>query len=74
MIMLLKISIMIQNEVFDNYKIIKYKLSLSGSSNLKADDNTSSFRVVTNLINCTGVGDDSSIMNLIQVYKRDGNQ
>ena len=42
---------------------------MNGSSNLKADDDTSSFRVVKDLINRTGFGDDSSIMNLIKYIK-----
>ena len=67
--MLLKINIMIQNEVVDNSKIIKNKVSLNGSSNSKADDDASSFRVVKDLINRTGFGDDSSIMNLIKYIK-----
>ena len=62
MIMLLKINAMIQNEVVDTSKIINNKISLSGSSNSKADDDASSFRVVKDLINRTGCGDDSSII------------
>jgi len=69
MIMLLKINIMIQNEVVDNSKIIYNRVSLSGLSNSKADDDASSFRVVKELINRTGFGDDSSIMNLIKYIK-----
>ena len=67
--MLLKINIMIQNEVVDNSKIINNKVSLSVSSNSKADDDVSSFCVMKDLINRTGFGDDSSIMNLIKYIK-----
>ena len=64
--MLLKINIMIQNEVVATSKIINNKVSLSESSNFKADDDTTSFRVVKDLVNRAGFGDDSSIMNLIK--------
>ena len=67
--MLLKINNMIQNEVGDNSKISNNKVSLSVSSNSKTDDDDSSFRVVKDLINRTGFGDDSSIMNLIKYIK-----
>ena len=67
--MLLKINIMIQNEVVDNSKIINNNVSLSGLSNSKVDDDASSFRGVKDLINHTGFGDDSSIMNLIKYIK-----
>ena len=70
MITLLKINNMIQNEVGDHSKISNNKVSLSVTSNSKADDDASSFRVVKDLINCTGFGDDSSIMNLIKYIKR----
>ena len=69
MIMLLKINIMIKNEVVDTSKIINNKVSLSGSSNSKADDDANSFRVVKDVINRTSFGDDSSIMNLIKYIK-----
>ena len=69
MIMFLKINNTIQNEVVDNSKIINNKVSLSVSSNSKADDNASSFLVVKDLINRTGFGDDSSIINLIKYIK-----
>ena len=52
--MLLKINIMVQNEVVDNSKIINNKVSLSGSSYSKVDDDASSFHVVKDLINPTG--------------------
>jgi len=67
--MLLKINNMIQNEVGVNSKISNNKVSLSVSSNSKADDGASSFRVVKDSINRTGFGDDSSIMNLIKYIK-----
>ena len=67
--MLLKINNMIQNEVGDNSKISNNKVSFSVSSNSKADDDASSFRVVKDLINRTSFGDDSSIMNLIKYIK-----
>ena len=67
--MLLKINIMIQNEVVATSKIIKNKVSLSESSNSKADDDANSFRVVKDSVNSTGFGDDSSIMNLIKYIK-----
>ena len=51
---------------------------MSGSSNSKSDDDANSFRVVKDLINRTGFGDDSSIMNLIKYIKEteinDGNK
>ena len=67
--MLFKINNMIQNKVGDNSKISNNKFSLSVSSNSKADDNASSILVVKDLINRTGFGDDSSIMNLIKYIK-----
>ena len=72
--MLLKINNMIQNEVSNNSKISNNKVSLSVSSNSKADDDDddSSFRVVKDLINRTGFGDDLSIMNLIKYIKETG--
>ena len=69
MIMLLKINIMIQNEVVDTSKIINNKVYLSGSSNAKAGDDASPFRVVKDLTNRTGFDDDSSIMILIKCIK-----
>ena len=60
MIMLLKINIMIKNEVVDTSRIINNKVSLSGSSNSKADDD------MKDLINRTRFGDDLSILNLIK--------
>ena len=66
---MLKINIMIQNEVVDTSKIINNKVSFSGSSNSKADDDSSSLRVVKDLINRTGFGDYSSIINLIKYIK-----
>ena len=67
--MLLKINNMIENEVGNNSKISNNKVSLSVSSNSKADDDASSFRVVKDLINRAGFGDDASIMNLIKFIK-----
>ena len=67
--MLLKINIMIQNEVVDTSKIINNKVTLNESPNSKADDDASSFRVVKDLVNRIGFGDDSSIMNLIKYIK-----
>ena len=67
--MLLKINIMLQNEVVDTSKIINNKVSLSESSNSKADDDTHSFRVVKGLVNRTGFSDHTSIMNLIKYMK-----
>ena len=61
--MVLKINIMIQNEVVNTSKVMNNKVSLSGSSNSKADDD------MKDLINRTCFGDDSSIMNLIKYIK-----
>ena len=44
-------------------------MTFSGSSNFKADDDSSSFRIVKDLINRKGFCDDSSIMNLIKYIK-----
>ena len=44
-------------------------MTFSGSSNFKADDDSSSFRIVKDLINRKGFGDDSSVMNLIKYIK-----
>ena len=67
--MLLKINIMIQNEYVDTSKIINKKMTSSGSSNIKVDDDSSSFKVVKDLVKRKGFGDDSSIMNLIRYIK-----
>ena len=40
-----------------------------GSSNIKADDDSSSFRIMKDLINRKGFDDDSSIVNLIKYIK-----
>ena len=42
---------------------------MSESSNSKADDDASLFRVVKDLINRTSFGDDSLIMNSIKYIK-----
>ena len=67
--MLLKINIMIQNEYVDTSKIINKKMTSSGSSNIKVDDDSSSFKIVKDLVKRKGFGDDSSIMNLIRYIK-----
>ena len=67
--MLLKINIMIQNEYVDTSKIINRKMTSSGSSNIKVDDDSSSFKIVKDLVKRKGFGDDSSIMNLIRYIK-----
>ena len=67
--MLLKINIMIQNEYVDTSKIINRKMTSSGSSNIKVDDDSSSFKIVKDLVKRKGFGDASSIMNLIKYVK-----
>ena len=44
-------------------------MTSSGSSNIKADNDSISFRIVKDLVNRKGFGDDSSIMNLIKYIK-----
>ena len=60
---------MIQNEYVDTSKIINRKMTSSGSSNIKVDDDSSSFKIVKDLVKRKGFGDDSSIMNLIRYIK-----
>ena len=44
-------------------------MTSSGSSNIKVDDDSSSFKIVKDLVKRKGFGDDSSIMNLIRYIK-----
>ena len=69
--MLLKINIMLQDDLVGTLKIIKNKMSSNQSSNFKTNDNVNLFRFVKDLVKRK---DDSSISNLIKYVKKIGNK
>ena len=66
---ILKINVILQDDVTDNLKILYNKGSSNQSSNSKTNDDVSSFRFVKVLVKRTYFGDGSSINNLIKYVK-----
>ena len=64
--MLLKVNVVLQDDLVDTPKIIKNKVSLNQSSNSKKNDDFNTFRLVKNLVERKDFGDDSSISKLIK--------
>ena len=67
--MILRINVMLQNDLTDTPKIINNKVSSNQSSNYKTNDDINSFRFVKDLVEHKDFGDDSSISNLIKYVK-----
>ena len=67
--MFLNINVILRNEVTDIPATTNNRVSSRQSSICKTDDDNNKFRFVKDLINRTGFGDDSSIMNLIKYIK-----
>ena len=68
--MLLKINVMLQDDLVDTPKIINNKVSSNHSSNSETNDDVKSFRFVKDLVELKAFGDDYSISNLIIANKR----
>ena len=63
--MLLKVNVVLQDDLVDTPKIINNKVSSNQSSNSKKNDDFNTFRLVKNLVERKDFGDDSSISKLI---------
>ena len=63
--MLLKVNVVLQDDLVDTPKIINNKVSSNQSSNSKTNDDFNTFRLVKNLVERKDFGDDSSISKLI---------
>ena len=67
--MLLKINVMLQDDLVDTPKILNNKMSPNQSSNSKTNDDINIFRFVNDLVERKDFGDDSPISNLIKYVK-----
>ena len=72
--MLLNINVILRDEVIDILTTTNNRVSSRQPSICKIDDDNNTFRFVKDLVSRSGFGNDSSIMDLIKVYKRDKNK